>query len=204
MSSVEIPASLDRDELKSAIAEEYRQVASSPDQGFHFHTGRKLAGLLKYDEALLDPVPESTIESFAGTGNPFLMGHLNAGEQVLDVGSGAGLDSLIAGGMVGPEGHVTGVDMTEAMLEKAQASAAEMGAANVEFVQGDAESLPPSDNTIDVVISNGVFNLVPAKPKVLQEMFRVPKPDGRLQVADIVVSRAVPLEAKEDINLWTG
>lgn len=204
MSSVEIPAGLDRAVLKAAIAEEYRQVATSPEQGFHFHTGRKLAGLLKYDDAWLSQIPESSIESFAGTGNPFLMGELKPGEQVLDVGSGAGLDSLIASRMVGPAGHVTGIDMTDAMLERARSSASEMGTTNVEFAKGEADSLSPADGTIDVVISNGVFNLVPGKAKVLQEMLRVLRPGGRLQIADIVVSKEVPTEAKVDIDLWTG
>ena len=204
MSSLEIPVGLDQNALRSAIADEYTQVATAPDQGFHFHTGRKLAGLLDYDNAWIDRVPESSVESFAGTGNPFRMGQLKDGEQVLDVGSGAGMDSLIAGQMVGPGGHVTGVDMTDAMLARARTSAEESGAGNVEFVNGDATELPPADNSIDVVISNGVFNLVPAKARALQEMYRVLKPGGRLQIADIVVSRAVPFEAKEDIDLWTG
>ena len=160
--------------------------------------------MLKYEDAWIDQIPESSIESFAGTGNPFLMDVLKPGEQVLDVGSGAGLDSLIASQMVEPTGSVTGVDMTDAMLAKARSSAIEMGATNVEFVQGDAETLPPTDDSIDVVISNGVFNLVPGKVRVLQEMFRVLKPGGRLQIADIVVSKAVPSEAKTDIDLWTG
>jgi arsenite methyltransferase len=132
------------------------------------------------------------------------MGRLKDGEQVLDAGSGAGMDSLIANHMVGSSGHVTGVDMTDAILARARSSAAESGATNVEFVKGDATELPPADNSIDVVISNGVFNLVPAKAKAVQEWFRVLKPGGRLQIADIVVNRAVPFEAKEDIDLWTG
>ena len=201
---MQIPAGLDREALRSAIAEEYTEVSTAPAQGFHFHTGRPLARLLRYEDSWIDRVPESSVESFAGTGNPFPMGELNDGERVLDVGSGAGMDSLIAGHMVGSGGHVTGVDMTDAMLARARSSAAEIGATNVEFVHGVAEALPSPDDPIDVVISNGVFNLVPAKAKALQEMYRVLKPGGRLQMADILVSRAVPFEAKEDIDLWTG
>jgi arsenite methyltransferase len=204
MRSTQIPESLDREELRDAISAEYAEVATSPDKGFHFHTGRKLARLLKYHEEWIENVPESSVESFAGTGNPFAMGRLHAGEQVMDVGCGAGFDSLIAAHMVGSEGRVTGIDMTEAMVAKAKKSAEEVGADNVEFLIADAEHLPPHDGTIDVVISNGVFNLVPAKFAVAEEWFRVLKPGGRLQIADIIVSRAVPFEAKEDIDLWTG
>lgn len=204
MRSTELPETLDREELRDAISEEYAQVATTPDKGFHFHTGRKLARLLKYQEEWIEFVPEHSVESFAGTGNPFAMGRLNPGEEVLDVGSGAGFDSLIASHMVGSEGHVTGIDMTEAMVAKAKLSAKEAGATNVEFSLGDAEHLPPADGSIDVVISNGVFNLVPAKANVVKEWFRVLKPGGRLQIADIVVSKAVPFAAKDDIDLWTG
>ena len=204
MSSLDIPAELDRAALKTAIADEYTQVATDPDQGFHFHTGMKLARLLDYDETLLDHVPESSIKSFAGTGNPFSMGRLNKGERVLDVGSGAGMDSLIASQMVGPEGHVTGIDMTDAMIARARSSATRAGATNVEFMNADATDLPLPDHSVDGVISNGVFNLVPAKASALHEMYRVLKPGGRLQIADILVDRAVPFEAKEDIDLWTG
>jgi arsenite methyltransferase len=204
MRSTEIPESLDRDELRDAISQEYAEVATSPEKGFHFHTGRKLAHLLKYQEEWIEMVPEASVESFAGTGNPFAMGKLNADEQVLDVGSGAGFDSLIAAHMVGSEGHVTGIDMTDAMVTKAKSSAKEAGASNIDFMVGDAEHLPPADGSIDVIISNGVFNLVPAKASVVQEWFRVLKPGGRLQIADITVAKAVPFAAKEDIDLWTG
>jgi SAM-dependent methyltransferase len=192
------------DLLREAIQDEYAQVAEHPEQGFHFHTGRHLAHLLGYDPAWLDAVPEATIASFAGTGNPFRDGALQPGERVVDVGCGAGIDSLIAAAMVGPHGHVIGVDMTPAMLAKARQSAAEAGAANVEFREGFGEALPVPDGWADVVISNGVLNLMPDKLKGLQEMSRVLKPGGRLQIGDILVQKPVPTSAKRKIDLWTG
>lgn len=201
--TVPIPQ-LDFEQLRAAIRQEYAEVALKPEQGFHFHTGRPLARLLGYDERWLDGISEGSIESFAGTGNPFSLGSLHPGERVVDMGSGAGLDSLIAARMVGDDGWVIGVDMTPAMLEKARRSASESGCTNVEFRQGLAESLPVLDGWADVVISNGVLNLTPDKDATLREMARVLKPGGRLQIGDILVQKPVPESAKRDIDLWTG
>lgn len=195
---------LDVDGLRQAIREEYALVATEPDRGFHFHTGRRLAAILAYDEEWLDGVPEATIASFAGTGNPFSLGRLIPGEHVVDVGCGAGIDSVIAARMVGPTGSVVGVDMTPAMLEKARAGAKEAELHNLEFRHGLAESLPVADSWADVVISNGVLNLFPDKLAGLQQMARVLKPEGRLQIGDIIVQKAVPERGKQDINLWKG
>ena len=197
-------AGLDVDALRDAIREEYTAVAAEPERGFHFHTGRPLARLLGYDDAWLAGIPEPTIASFAGTGNPFGAGVLAAGERVLDVGCGAGIDTLIAARMVGERGRVIGVDMTPAMLERARASARTMGATNVELRQGYAESLPVDDGWADVVISNGVLNLFPDKLGGLQQMARSLRPGGRLQVGDILVRKAVPEGARRDIDLWKG
>lgn len=191
-------------ELREAIKEEYRVVAEKPETGFHFHTGRPLAKLLGYSDDLVAGVPESSVSSFAGTGNPFQLGELKAGEQVVDIGSGAGIDSLIAASLVGPTGHVTGIDMTDAMLAKARTAAAEIGATNVEFVEGHAEALPLDDESIDVAISNGVLNLIPGKRQAFAELFRVLKPGGRLQIADILLQKPVPEASKQVIELWTG
>ena len=196
--------SLDIGRLRQAIQEEYTAVARDPARGYHFHTGRPLASMLGYRDDWLEGVPEGSIASFAGTGNPFLIGQLQPGERVVDVGCGAGIDSLIAVKMVGPSGQVIGVDMTQAMLEMARKSAHEAGAGNVEFREGLAESLPIPDGWADVVISNGVLNLVPDKLAALQEMARVLKPTGRLQIGDILVRAAVPEDAKQQIELWTG
>src|SRR5262249_51493708 len=161
------------EDLRQAIRDEYAAIARHPDQGFPFHTGRPLAHLLDYDETWLDGIPESTLASFAGTGNPVRLGTLLPGERVVDVGCGAGPDSMLATRMVGSEGSVVGVDMTPAMLAKAQASAAEAGYVNLTFREGYAEALPVPDGWADVVISNGALNLVPDKAAALQEMARV-------------------------------
>jgi SAM-dependent methyltransferase len=188
---------VDLDALRAAVQEEYEVVASEPQRGFHFHTGRPLAALLGYESEWLEGIDEGSIESFAGTGNPFSMGELAAGERVVDVGCGAGIDSLIAAKMVGPAGAVVGVDMTVAMLEKARTAAD--GVDNVEFQQGFGEEIPVPDGWADVVISNGVLNLMPDKARALAEMARVLKPEGRLQLVDILVDRPVPENAKEKI-----
>lgn len=195
---------LDVPALRREIQAEYAMVAREPDRGFHFHTGRPLAALLGYEPAWLDGIPESAIESLAGTGNPFSIAPLGPGECVVDVGCGAGIDSLIAAKMVGESGAVVGIDMTPAMLEKARAGAAAMVASNVEFREGYAESLPIPDGWADVVISNGVLNLFPDKVAGLREMARVLKPGGRLQIGDILVEKPVPPSAKRDIDLWKG
>ncbi len=196
--------SLDVKKLRDEISAKYCQVATSPDQEFHFHHGRYLATLLDYPDELLDNLPSSVVESFAGTGNPFNLGPINEGEQVLDVGCGAGFDTLIAAMKVGSGGHVIGVDMTPEMLEKARRNALSLGVSNAEFREGLAEDLPVEDGSVDVVISNGVINLCPDKKAVYRELYRVLKPGGRLMIADIIVQRAVPEEAKANIDLWTG
>src|SRR5579859_2440398 len=196
--------SFDLDRLRQAIQEEYAAVARDPGRGYHFHTGHPLASRLGYHDDWLEGLPEGSIASFAGTGNPIRLGHLQPGERVVDVGSGAGIDSLIAAQMVGLSGQFIGVDMTRAMLERARKSASEAGAGHVEFREGIAESLPVPDGWADVVISNGVLNLLPDKLAALQEMARVLKPAGRLQIGDILVRAAVPTDAKQQIGLWTG
>lgn len=190
--------------LREEIQKEYSVVATNPEKEFHFHTGRRLAGVLEYDEEMINSLPEIGIESFAGTGNPFAMGRLNAGENVVDVGSGAGFDSLLAARMVGPGGRVIGVEMTEAMLDKARKAAEAAGVTNVEFKQGLAERLPVEEGWADVVISNGVINLCMDKLRAFSQLFRALKPGGRLQISDIIVQKAVPDSAKQKIDLWTG
>lgn len=192
------------EELRVEIQKEYTNVALDPNKGYHFHTGRKLSNMLGYDEALYADLPEGNIASFAGTGNPFSAGDIHVGETVVDVGSGAGFDSLIASRLVGSAGRVVGVDMTPEMLNKARAGADAMGATNIEFREGLAESLPIPDAFADVVISNGVLNLTLDKTETLREWFRILKPGGRLQVGDILVEREVPNGALDDISLWTG
>ena len=195
---------LDVDTLRRAIQDEYSLVAIEPERGFHFHTGRRLAAMLEYQDEWLAAIPEPTIASFAGTGNPFVAGLPSPGENVVDVGCGAGIDSLIAAKFVAPTGEVVGIDMTPAMVERAHRSAAEAGIAHVAFRHGVAEALPVDDAWADLVISNGVLNLFPDKLAGLREMARVLKPGGRLQVGDILVQKAVSAKGKRDIDLWKG
>jgi arsenite methyltransferase len=195
---------LDLEQLRSAIQDEYTEVASCPWKGFHFHTGRFLADRLGYPAERVESLPDSVIESFAGVGNPFSWGDLAPGETVIDLGAGAGFDALLAAQMVGQDGRVIGVDMTPAMLSKAYANAQLLGQTNIEFREGLLEALPVADDSVDVVISNGVINLCPDKATVLGEAHRVLKPGGHMQIADIIVGKAVPDGAKQDIALWTG
>ncbi len=197
-------AAVDRDALRTHISDKYRDVALHPEGGFHFHNGAPAARLLGYPEDLIALLPQSTVDSFAGTGNPFVFGDLHVGEVVVDVGCGAGFDTLIAARQVGPGGTVIAVDMTPEMREKTARGARAMTFANVDVRAGFAEALPVADGVADVVISNGVINLTPDKQATFREMFRVLKPGGRLQVGDILVHKEVPQAAKDDIDLWSG
>jgi SAM-dependent methyltransferase len=195
---------VDTEQLRAQVREKYREVAADPHRTFHFHTGRPLATRLRYDEDAVDALPDRAVESFAGLGNPFSLRHLEPGERVVDVGSGAGFDSFIAAGQVGPSGAVVGVDMTDEMLEKSTATARDLGFEHVEFRSGFAEALPVEDGWADVVISNGVINLCADKRTVFQEINRVLRPGGWLQFADIANGKPVPPEVLRDIDLWTG
>jgi SAM-dependent methyltransferase len=199
-----VAANVDRDRLRSGISDKYTEVAQEPEKGFHFHTGRPLAKMLGYADADVDRLPPGTVDSFAGTGNPFSMGDIREGETVLDLGSGSGFDLLQAALRVGTSGRAIGVDMTQAMREKASAGAAALGLTNVDVRDGFLEELPVPDNSVDVVISNGVLNLTPDKEAVMREVYRVLKPGGRFQVGDIVVHIDVPQEAKDDVELWSN
>jgi arsenite methyltransferase len=189
--------------LKSEIKKTYASLSAEPEKDFIFPTGRAWAEDLGYPPELAN-VPDRAVESFAGVANPWKLGRLEPGERVLDLGSGAGTDSLIAAQMVGPKGHVTGVDMTQQMLDKARAAATEMGTTQVEFVEAEAEGLPFSDGSFDVVISNGVIDLIPDKDAVFSELFRVLTPGGRMQIADVTIQRPVSEEGRRNIDLWTG
>ena len=195
---------VDPEMLREQVKEKYREVATDPHRSFHFHTGRPLAARLGYDDAAVDALPDRAVESFAGVGNPFSLRRLEPGERVVDVGSGAGFDTFIAAGQVGPTGHVVGVDMTPAMLAKSRATSKALGFDHVELREGLAEQLPVEDGWADTVISNGVINLCADKRAVFQEIRRVLRPGGWLQFADIANGRPVPPEALRDIDLWTG
>ena len=198
-----VEVDIDVDVLKNEIKKTYSSVSEQPEQDFIFPTGRAWAEDLDYPPELAR-VPESAVESFAGVANPWQLGRLSPGERVLDLGSGAGTDSLVAAQMVGEQGHVTGIDMTPAMLAKARTAAAELGIKNVEFVESEAERLPFADSSFDVVISNGVIDLIPDKDAVFAELHRVLVPGGRMQIADVTIQNPVSEEGRRNIDLWTG
>ena len=199
-----VEVEIDVETLKCEIKKTYAQVSTDQDTEFIFPTGRAWAVDLGYPEDLLERVPEASAGSFAGVANPFSLGPLRAGEQVLDLGSGAGTDSLVAAQMTGPTGHVVGIDMTPQMVATAQESARAMGVENVEFLEGEGERLPFPDRSFDVVISNGVIDLIPDKDAVFAELFRVLQPGGRLQLADVTIQQPVSEEGRRNIDLWTG
>ncbi len=195
---------VDAGALREEVKAKYREVALEPNRGYHFHTGRYLARRLGYDDAFVRTLPDAAVESFAGVANPFALRKLAPGERVVDVGSGAGFDSFVAADQVGPGGKVVGVDMTEEMLAKSRSTAAKLGLAHVEFRAGLAEDLPVEDGFADVVISNGVINLCADKHAAFSEIFRVLRPGGTLQFADIANSKPVPDAAIKNIDLWTA
>lgn len=195
---------VDVDTLRSQVREKYRDVALDPHGQHHFHTGRPLAARLGYDETVVDGLPDRAVESFAGVGNPFSLRQIQPGERVVDVGSGAGFDSFVAATQAGPTGRVIGIDMTAEMLTKSRATAGELGFGHVEFREGLAETMPVETGWADVVISNGVINLCADKQTVFAEIFRVLRPGGFLQFADIANGRPVPIDAIRDVDLWTG
>ena len=195
---------VDVDVLRSEIEKTYTEVSTEPAKDFIFPTGRAWAEDLGYPEPELSRVPEATVDSFAGVANPHSLGRIDEGATVLDLGCGAGTDLLIAAQMVCPSGRVIGVDMTASMLQRAGASAAEMGLTNVELHESLIESLPVPDASVDVVISNGVIDLVPDKDVVFDEIDRVLRPGGRLQIADVVIHTEVSEDARDRIDLWTG
>ena len=199
------PITLDKEKLKSEVRAVYAKVAENPLGDFHFHRGPEYAArLLAYDLAELNTLPRTATAPFAGVGNPFMMDPLPAGAAAVDIGSGAGMDCLLAARRVGPAGSVVGIDMTDTMLERARAGTAEAGLNHVRFEKADMTDLPLESNSIDVVISNGVINLAPDKEAVFDELYRVVRPGGRLQFADIIVGTELSEDVRNNIDLWTG
>lgn len=195
---------VDPAQLREQVKSKYRDVAIDPHGDYHFHTGRPLARRLGYDSSVVDAMPDVAVESFAGVANPLSMQRLAVGERVVDAGSGAGFDCFIAADQVGPDGRVIGIDMLDEMLAKSRDSARQMGLSNVDFREGLLEKMPVEDGWADVVISNGVINLCADKKQVFQEIWRVLRPGGRLQFADIANSKPVPVAALQNIDLWTA
>jgi arsenite methyltransferase len=192
----------DKQRINEGIKGKYVKVAISPEGLFRYPTGRTGLETLNYDTKIIQTLPEVVAAAYCGVGNPFTLGPIQPGEVILDIGCGAGVDSLIAALMVGPSGLVTGVDLVPEMLERAKENARLVGALNVEFIEGSAEELPFSDNTFDAVTSNGVFNLVADKVRALGEFYRVLKPGGRFMIADQVLAGELPKETKARIENW--
>ena len=203
--AVTCPIGFDVASLRGEVRTMYSRVAASPDGEFHFHRGPQYAAtMLGYDAAELAGLPPDVTSSFAGVGNPHAIDRIPVGATVLDIGCGAGMDLLLAARRTGPSGRAIGIDMTEAMRRRASQGATTSGLAHVEVRDGDATRLPADDGSIDVVISNGVLNLVPEKARAIAEIARVLKPRGRVQIADIIIGEILPDSALRDIDLWTG
>jgi ubiquinone/menaquinone biosynthesis C-methylase UbiE len=195
-------AGFDKKQITSAVQQMYTEVADLPSKQFHFPTGRSACLFVGYPEAWLDKLPPTAVESFAGVGFPYRADVMCEGDHVLDIGAGAGTDTLTAARVVGAKGKVYALDMTPAMLAKLRRNIELARAGNVETIEGNAESIPLPDASVDVVTSNGVLNLVPDKPKAFAEIFRVLRPGGKAQIADIVVGRPVGENARRDPKLW--
>ena len=202
---VTCPIDLDVASLRNEIRMIYGRVAADPDGEFHFHRGPEYAvSRLGYDQNELMQLPSTVTASFAGVGNPHAIAPIERDAVVVDIGCGTGTDLLLAARHIGANGRAIGVDMTLAMRERAMAGAQSSGFRNVDVRDGDATNLPVEDSTVDVVISNGVLNLVPDKRGAVCEIARVLKPGGRVQIADIVIGEVLPDSALRDIDLWTG
>jgi arsenite methyltransferase len=194
----------DRNRIRQGIREKYAKVATGPEGNFRYPTGK--AGLegQKYDPEIVKALPEEVAASYCGVGNPLVLGPINEGDSVLDVGCGAGVDTLIAAMMVGPEGRAVGIDLVPEMLERAKRNLAEIPLNNVEFLESSAESLKFADETFDAVVSNGAINLIPDKAKALREIFRVLKFGGRLMIADQVLAGELTSDTKTMVEKWAG
>ena len=200
------PVGFNVDKLRQLVRAEYDRVAREPDGKFHFHRGPQYAArMLRYDAQQLALIPEESTACFTGVGNPHRIGPIEAGETILDVGCGAGMDVLLAAKRTGAMGRAIGVDMTPAMIERAKAAALKAGLwKTVKVRRGMAEELPIESETIDIVISNGALNLSAQKVRAFSEIFRVLRPGGRFYLADVVVQRELSLDARSDVDLWAA
>lgn len=192
------------EELRTAIRAEYKEVACNKDHTIHFTSGKVLAKRLGYVEGIMKMMPQEAIRPFAGVGNPFSMGVPQKSETILDIGSGAGFDCIYGSFITSGQSNFLGLDMTDEMLGKAILNVNEAGLSNITFLKGFAEEIPLPTCSVDLVISNGVINLCPNKHSVYKEIYRILKPNGRFQIADVILNSAVPSESKDLIHLWTN
>ncbi len=197
-------SSVERRRIREGIAEKYKRVAVSPEGKFNYPTGRSGLEGLKYDPRWIKSLPGDILASYCGVGNPFSLEPIGKGETVLDIGCGAGVDTLIAAILVGPEGRATGIDLIPEMLNRARTNLKRTPLKNVTFRKGSAEQLPFADGTFDVVISNGAFNLIPDKARALTEVFRVLKPSGRFLLADEILTGEMPADTESMVENWAG
>lgn len=188
--------------IQEGIRDKFSKVAISPEGLFKYPTGRKGLEKLEYEEAMLEKLPEEVISSYCGVGNPFSLGQIHLGEMVLDVGCGAGVDAIIAGLMVGPDGSVEGVDIVSEIIARAEKNLKLTNLNNVTFNTITGEKLPFGDSTFDVIISNGVINLIPRKEEILKEILRVLKPAGRLMLADQIAVGNIKTDQKARLANW--
>ena len=192
----------DKQRIEEGIRQKYLKAAASPEGLFRYPTGRAGLEALDYAADMVRDLPEAVAASYCGVGNPFLLGTIHEGEAILDIGCGAGVDSIIAASLVGPSGSVTGIDLVPEMLARASENARLAGVDNVTFQESSAEQLSFPNNSFDMVISNGAFNLVVDKVKALSEVFRVLKPGGRFLLADQVLAGELPKETKARVENW--
>jgi arsenite methyltransferase len=191
------------EEIQQVIRKKYAEVSCSVAGKFRYLTGKAGAAALGYDLSALRELSDEVFETFCGVGNPFALGPLRSGETILDVGCGTGLDMILASRLVGSTGRVCGIDLTPEMVEKARATFAKAGPRNTTAVIAGSEAIPYDDNTFDVITSNGVLNLSPLKERSLREIFRVLKPGGRLQFADIVLNEGLAAEMPNSLEAWS-
>lgn len=202
-SSSGVASSDNIDEIRAAIRSKYAEVSVSAAGKFQYPTGKDGAIALKYDQEIIKSASRSLLESFCGVGNPFSIGNIESENVVLDLGCGAGFDLFVASRLAGENGRVCGIDLTDQMVKRSQKNLTDERITNFEIKKVDSENIPYADATFDVVISNGVINLSPCKSKLFEEIYRVLKPGGSLQFADVVLDKEMPSHLSGSLEAWS-